>query len=407
MDLARKAVLNLVKVTSCRLIGCQSHEDTTFEFVDGLNVIVATNNTGKSVFMKMIKIACHPKAFKREDLKYLIRWGHECATAMYTFSDGSAGAVKVYPNRVVYFFTPKMNEVGFVSSLEPDRQFVHNLSVLVDSSEVFFGNVIDLDQALLLVESSDKANNNLIELAINDPRINFLIKNFKERSEEYKKASDELARIIVGLDYKVDKMQYVDVDTLEVKVDIFEAGVHVLDKLIEVGRELNDIGTMTRSRDFDFLISLTEFYLEASNNLENLMTSTKDYDETLINSLDVLCSCNIEELIPVDSEKSLLLDTALELTKAYDQVGDLKVSEFSEDLVDLVEVFQALGTLRDSALELSITMEQVEERSKTISDLESKINSMGQRVPCVIYGEVQHIDGNCIPVSNGFTSNGG
>lgn len=55
---------------------CQSWKDGGFSLAsDRVNVIVADNGTGKSVFMKMLKITACPKYFSREERSSLIRWG--------------------------------------------------------------------------------------------------------------------------------------------------------------------------------------------------------------------------------------------------------------------------------------------------------------------------------------------
>ena len=69
-----------IYLVGVRMINCQTHSDTVYEFSpDKLNVIVAPNATGKSVLIKMLKATVTPNEYNNSTRKNLIR--HEIGRA--------------------------------------------------------------------------------------------------------------------------------------------------------------------------------------------------------------------------------------------------------------------------------------------------------------------------------------
>ena len=92
-------------IHSVRLINCQSWENGIIPLAqDRINVLRADNNSGKSVFFKMLKITACPGYFTPKERKKLIRNGCDSANILYAFTDGSVGACSVYPTRVMYLY---------------------------------------------------------------------------------------------------------------------------------------------------------------------------------------------------------------------------------------------------------------------------------------------------------------
>ena len=84
-------------IVQVQMINCQSWKNSTFDLAtDRINVIIADNGTGKSVFFKMLKITTNPNYFSRAERKDLIRRHEECATILFKFDDGSIAATKVF-----------------------------------------------------------------------------------------------------------------------------------------------------------------------------------------------------------------------------------------------------------------------------------------------------------------------
>lgn len=90
--------MNDVYIRGLKLKNFQSHKDTYMEFADGLNVIVAPNNTGKSVLFKALQVTTLPGDISNEDRKQYIRYGETKATIMWCFSDDSIYLVDVLPS---------------------------------------------------------------------------------------------------------------------------------------------------------------------------------------------------------------------------------------------------------------------------------------------------------------------
>ena len=85
-----------------RFKNCQSLGDCVLSFTGKLNVIVAENNTGKSVLYKVLKLAGRADYYTREERKDLIRRGASAAQITFKFDDGSYAVMQITPGKTVY-----------------------------------------------------------------------------------------------------------------------------------------------------------------------------------------------------------------------------------------------------------------------------------------------------------------
>lgn len=244
-------------IKSVRLIGCQSWEDNTISFsTDFMNVLIADNSSGKSVFFKMLKITACPNYFTPKEQKKLIRYGCDKAVIMYEFVDGSIGICSVFPTRVIYMYAE--DGKNFIKSQEPIEEMVIKTG-LVHNSDKFIANLIDMDQPLLLVDSNMYENYELIKMLTESAELNEIkeklqlnIDEFEENRKKVKFTLFDLEKVLAGTEYK-------DINKMESQIDFAENQFELLfrlDDYLSVLYKIKD--NWVENVNYDELMSIVE-----------------------------------------------------------------------------------------------------------------------------------------------------
>lgn len=391
-----------IKLKQIRLINCQSHKDTLIELSNGLNVIVAENSTGKSVLFKVLKVVCVPDFYTRRARAKIVRHGAEEAEAQFLFTDGSFARVRITKGSVIYQ-TKQADDDSFESHVEPPAWLIFNLSLLVDAKEKFIANLLDMSQNLLLVNSSSKANSNLMKILTSDEQLDRIIVLTGEKEQEFKKTLAVAEQKLVQVKTLKSIHKYVNIHELDEQISIFSSLLSVTEDLTEGYIILDDM-VEVNDINFDELI----------NNLDTLiLLAEQDYHIHLIKEDDDFADLSV-------------LDDIIDLGNAYQEfthyqfvreqgtahlddlheLGDLllELQVIEEDGVDLsfleqttilAEGFFTMTIMRDNLIKID-TVERLN------MELDEFINSQGVNVKCPLYGEVQHVAGNCIPKDYGF-----
>ena len=402
----------IVRLRYIRMINCQSWKDEHITLVDGLNAIRSEhNNVGKSVVMKLLRLATCPTALPKSERESLIRVGAEYGEVHYGFSDGSAGIVRVFKQRVIYLYTDDINSGDFIQTEgKPHPKLVDKLGIIVDVERGFLANFIDSEQPMLLVDSDPRLNYNLARVLTEHQTLNRLTENFREKIPVYK-------RHLVSIEGKVDRLEnnkqgltYVDVDKMskdledkEIILDSFLKVIDLLELVEEVENNLeNDIET-----NLEPLKTLGDFLIENEDlvamDIEDL--ETKPVSKSLItlgNFLEKnseLIDMDLEELDDkeVDARLVALGDKLLQLNEIvegaeFEGLEDTKKIEdllhINKFMLDLDEVFQ--NSIR--CFNLMVEMENIQEN---IDELNS-ISFDGEVFDCPVHGKIQYLNGKCI-----------
>lgn len=384
------------------LIGCQSHTNSSLKFRPGLNVIVARNNTGKSVFMKMLKLFAGKEAMDRDERKALITDGFECATSRYIFSDGSSTAVQVYENRVIFFYTDAIGEIPYTSSLTPPDEGIRKLGLIVDQKEGFIANILDQDQALLLVKSNSSTNNNLVKMVITDERADLLLQKFKEREIQYKEDKKRLDNYLYPLELRLERMHFIDLDFYENQINILEDVIEVWETLIEMGREVETLCKSVKDTvDYDLLIDCMDLAIVLEENAPNIRyIETVEVDLEIFDTLSSLVSVIPEAGLYVDESYISFLELAEQIAYLYEDVQALKVIEEGVDIMPVLDLCEEVASTYEQALVMTSSFERSIALSERIEELEESLADKGRSVECPIFGVIKHVSGECIPISS-------
>ena len=397
-----------VYLTAVRVINCQSMADVTINFLpEKLNVFVADNSTGKSIFYKLLMITACPKKFNREDRNNLIRRGSPFAQIIYQFSDGSYGAVRIYPERVIYYFTESAKQ-KMSQSLLPDQRLLERLSLIIDGKSEFVANIIDMDQNLLFVDSNTKSNSNILTMLTTDEMLEKLTEQVNLKLTDYSAYKVRIEDQLNSVNDKIKNYKYVDVQSLERSLEDSENLLNITDKLFSITRGIEIANSKIHSSvDFNQLL----FAVDIASKLDGIHSAAlsfrapTNYQDRwlqivmLLRKLEEL-QVDLKKLHVSDYDEDSMLEVgmlekfslakrSLEIYKQPIQIS-LDDETASSICCKLDDIIAALKT---------IPIQEIQDINKKLNEYYHELQENGEIVPCKLFGEVIFNGQKCIPVN--------
>ena len=323
--------------------------DTEIVFSTGLNVFLADNSIGKSIFFKMLKASCGIKAFSSEDIVHLITYGKNEAIALWYFSDESAGGVMVTSRGNIYLYGTNDQSLGRFDSPHPD--FLRKMSLVLDVKEDFVLNILDPDQELIFVNSKASTNYTVVKLVAANEDLENLILNNEEMGARLttlsKIAEDELKSINVEL----DRLGLVDIREITTQLARCEP-------LIQLTQDLCLL--------YDYLDGLSP-----------------------VSSLDSLGLLSVLDLVSCLQEFSSNLG-GLKLISACDYEG----------LLEGVKLIESLSQLYGNLTRFDKNMVQISKLDRSLYNDQMALMQLVPIVDCPVRGRVFYQEvGDCLPCS--------
>ena len=417
-------------ITKVQMINCQSIKNCMFDLAtDKLNVIIADNGTGKSVLFKMLKIATNPNYYSRAERKDLIRRHTECALLYLLMDDGSLSCTAVYPTYTLYSYQ-RAGETTVQQSYEPDPEMLQKAGLLIDDSgEPFVANIVDSDQDLLLVNSKQKYNSNLIKMLVEHPVLEGMREKTHENIVRIGNPLSSLTTRCSALEKAINESSYFDVAMRELELQTVSSGKELMYDAINIYEYLSSLeNILIDTTDYEFIDkAITLIELMESLDLNQLVPSKKPINIAKeIDLLETTESIDLQALSidsePIDVSKELALLEQLEtlklsplqvgkkpreLDKALDLLEKIEKLDISKlylepEPPDLEEAFMILK----SAFEISnaLTLCQsllltVQDIEKNLHEVEAELLRSGRMVECAIHGKVIYNGKECIPYS--------
>lgn len=394
----------MVYLVSNRLINCQSHRDTLLQFTEGINVIVAPNGTGKSVFFKMLIAATYPQTYTREELASLMRWGTDKAISMYEFSDGSEGGVGIYDrNNITHYYREDKSQ-PFMASHVPFPEIIERLSVLCDETTKFFANILDQDQALLFVKKSSSANN-LVRMVVSHPKLDKLIDDLSKNIETFREEEKRLAQIMYYLEKVMLNTRYTDLALLESTHEMFEHLLVPYEVLVNGLEHLENIQDASSLEDYDTLIDLCEFYIKSEELLKDfkVVEDNSELADLFLPFLEASIELNGEFPTMPSSSDLDFYDIIDQFVDGSEHAATLLLVEDDVTTLDFVDTVIPLFDMRKEVLALQQTLVELELSTTELVAMEEEFLREGSVINgCPIYGSVAHVGEICIPLDNGL-----
>lgn len=431
-------------ISQIKLINCQSWRDVTINLAkDKLNVLIAENNTGKSVLFKILKISACSSVYDREDQKSLISWGADYASAIYVCDEERYVIVQIFPNKVIYRYKQGMDS-QWESTLYPTQKILDALDLLSNDAEKFIVNIIDTDQSLLLVKKNLKANLDLISFIVANENLDNLDLRTSELQKEFRSYEVRVHSHVEYLQTVVNDIKYVDTYDLEKSISVCRAAIDTFRVLSRVTNLLQTLHPMLEfARDYDSLLSTFDVLQSLEDvELNNLVVRGHDYDlsslhvleklETVEDSLSLVAikgnnlssdfvsvlqeleSINLSQVFLNSRDKNFsnleditdslyVLDTAFEQLMRYKQtIKMLGIYDCGSEqsFNTLTDVFSLFDCLQDADIELSklkSSLDNIDIVKHTIDEIKTLLKDNYEVLQCPIHGEVVFDGDNCIP----------
>lgn len=383
-----------------RFVNCQSFDDVTLDFaLDRCNVIVAENNTGKSILFKFLKITANPNSFPPKKRKMLIRLGTDSASMICGFTDGAIGITTVLPNSVIYRYKAADSD-DYIVSAEPILEYTQQLGLIIDSKTKFIANIIDTDQDMLLVNSDQKGNNELLRAIAESPTIMDVKDKLSILQKEFTNYNTNLMVKISAMDQILASLNHEDVESLE---HICANGDILYEVLINVCDMRDAVANLKNSNQDRFnyteAIKLIDC-ITGLNLIRDKISSISFCDEIQADSIGLLQNvCDIKQVI----NRINITEPIKVSMEAIQNIIDLQdcINDITPISVDIdIEPINCLMTLNNIKTKLNILHYQ----SGLFSSIETDCNRViedllqeGKGVECPVHGKVIFNGKECIP----------
>lgn len=399
----------MVKLKIMRLTNCQSWSNSVIGLSEGLNVIKAPNNTGKSVIFKILKAVCSPSYYSSEERAGLIRDNAEFAEATYLFTDNSMAIVRIFKNKTIYYFTNDKDNSQFTATQDvPPQKLIENLNMLVEPESGFIVNLLDLDQDLFLVKSDSKANSNIIKVLAEHQGLKRLCTLFREKIPRVKEELLRLRSTEERLRYQISQMEYINIDELESNVSEKEFLVEQLKlmrdlyintnsilQLIDDAKPYDDLimlsslGQELERLDFNIDYNILGLNINQDNiNLCEIGVELESINKTLANTLNV-------------SYDDTLCELALDLIDIVNDYNNIDQTITSEQITEgefLLETIYTFLNLHSKFTQAKQMITKLDADRITLENLKESLNIEGRKLRCPIYGTIKVLEGKCIPI---------
>lgn len=393
-----------------RLINCQAYEDVTIPLADDkLNVLVANNSVGKSIFFKMLDVTACPEKFDAEDRKNIIRHGKDYAQVMFSFSDGVIAAVRVLASRVIYFYKAAGESIFYAYESAPDSLLEH-LGLLVDKREGFIANIMDSDHDLLLVDSKERSNHNALRMITENAQLSGLQELLDRKAAEAAELKLKVEDRFSSITQQMKGYRYVDESALQDNIDSCELLFRMVCVLSDAEVHLHNIMFFTRdTKNYDSLIEETELYQKIQDAAQILMRykTPSGFNEKalwvveLCEKIQALRDTALGYKKPrrFNENTFVVCDILSELSKANAGLTPIPDSPNYNALAEIFNIYSKADRVRRAMQEYCRRHKSCIKSSDAISDIVGYLKENNTVHHCEIYGEVLYDGETCIPVN--------
>lgn len=383
-----------------RFVNCQSFEDITIDFAtDKTNVLIAENNTGKSILFKMLKVTANPNYFPAKKRNMLIRRGALSASMICAFTDGCLGMTTITEKGVIYRWKNSEDE-AFSSYAEPPQIYLDELGLIVDQKSKFIANIVDTDQDMLLVNSDQKGNHELLRLLAEDQTVIDTKEKIARELSYFKRYNSDLIAKQVDLRNSLESLEIADVNSLQYEYNTGQLLYTELYKLIELSDSLEVIQEFCElSFNYSFCIDLIDILLllQRVEVLLGQIVIEKEISEDIIRLVSILTQLS-DILSDVQVIKEIgfapeTLDKVLGIADALSNIQIITLDkglELSEIMLNCNKVIAKLNSIGHFQREMLALDSDIFQTLETIKASKCVVN-------CPVHGEVIYDGKECLP----------
>lgn len=419
-------------LTSIHLQNLQSWGDLTIELSAGLNVLIAENQTGKSVVFKVIRLCVAPDSLTPREKEDIPRIGHPQGVAWFSFSDGVTYKVTITATLLQYFIINHNDgdDAVLVSQQHPTEDFLDRMGSTIRGSII--SNLLEMSETQFLVNSKTSENANMLEILINHPD---LIKIIEVLTNDRIPKTKEFLQIVRSTlkTYKsgVENMEFHPTTNLKTSIDYAEPIINSLRELSKSFEFFDRVVTVTTpgenlSTSLNLLADLTN----ATNLLDSVkFTSVIDSRylqiPAVLKELTVLAYSldSVQEATGYSRQVALylnLLEKLTSLNTVFDAV--VPVPRIKESIPSRLTLLKELSEFSPQVSPVPSRFEQLREKIGLLNELSSVITRMDEilsfgdvttkrqelyreilesggelHAGCPLHGEIIYTGKSCVP----------
>jgi len=352
----------------------QSIVNLTYDFCPGLNVIIADNNTGKSIIFKVIEVLVNGHKFNSDERREYIRFG--CSKSdVFVYSGGYIYWAEIMPNKTNYYSGPAINQMAYEGNELPNG--LRQALGLLICEDGLIGNVIDDNQSKFLINSDAKVNNSILGLSTREHRAEKIIDVVSERIKTLNADIRVKSSEKTILSRELSNIKIVDIAHRESVAQDSNVLLTLADILIGVREKLSNINVSAHvNEDAKVLLNL-------ASGLENVSNKVRG-----VNSI---------KPFPVSKDVLEFISSLDSLKNRVKNINHTKLP--SETEMKTLETLNSFYPLLNRALYLM--------RENKVLDIEGKRikmqldNLKGEVYDCPIHGSIKFVNGKeCVPYRN-------
>lgn len=392
---------------SVRLVNVQSIDDITYDLSEGLNVIIAENNTGKSVLMKVIDILPRIHKLDTDERKQYINFNAGKADIYFYCSTGFYW-VEICRNVTNFYGGENPESCVFLGNELPNglRQ---GLSLLVCEDNLV-ANLITEDQSKFLVESDSKINYSIFRLMTTDENSEALIKGCEDKIKELTGSIKMKEGTRDYIAKELSRSAKVDVSQQEFALCISKPLIDLGESLVPIIESLSNVHKVNLyDAPLKELVSLGTCVDDICGDLRyvrkistpNVPKGLLDFAINLESIKKELSLIKPRKSMAIPSDKSIsLLQFGLSLDLLSNDLKMVRPINLPDKIS--VEVLGKLNELSGLVKEIKSIMSDIEVLEDSIDDLKYELDSLdGEVYDCPIHGSIKYINGKeCVPYNS-------
>lgn len=387
-----------------RIKNFQSIEDLTYNFSEGLNVIVAPNNVGKSILNKIIEVLVDFDKLKSYDIKQYITFG-KLKSDLFISDEENTYWVEIYLTKINYHILED-SRFRFIGNSLPSGLIKALGLLLCDGG--FVGNLIMSDHSKLLVDSNANINNQILSLIARDDNVEAILEESEQRMAEM---NSNLRVLRPKRDSIRKELSLIHVEDTFAREEALKR-VFATTQLVEDLIGLNELAEYLKVDSSD--VSHLEGVLKLCQDLENLSYK-------FINIREIKEIRDMEKDLKVASELEEVLVKLDDISYKMGMVKEIKPVRFNSNILGLVSKLEqiSINLSRVSKVKLpsldkiksceelenlvsvldnySIKIDKQNKLKQEMKTLKEEIDSYGGEVyDCPIYGSIKLVNEECI-----------
>ena len=339
----------------------------TMEFTEGLNILVADNSVGKSVFIKVLEhIVKEPKRTRAES-RQIITFGKERGDIGLQFSDGTLYYIQIYENMCVYYME-RGDYVTRDAEIVRDNLF-KDLSLIIEPNSGFIANIIKADQGKFLVSTASKSNEKLLNTITKNAELEKLIAECQERIVLLNGSIVRINSRLRGIDNKLEGAKFVDTEILEDSVEIETNLLYLVETTYYLGAILNPVKENIEESYIQDLALFKEL-----KKLNSITEEIKEYDKPPIDDRDTMLVLRelyklTDVIKPVKGEINPIEVSIQKILYNLNKELDIIEEEIKEPINDIeLAVLRTLNNLS--------VIEEFEEKTFNVKPADLKVNQL-------------------------------